>query len=108
MSSAITVTASAAVSFGFNNPGGSYTHGSGTIGLNGAISPAQAVSVQVALSTSNSTAPTSGWQAASVIDSNTLWAIYYTSPATAGAYYVWVQTTAGAATAVSSFTVTVS
>lgn len=108
VSSAITVTASAAVSFGFNNPGGSYTHGSGTIGLNGAISPAQAVSVQVALSTSNSTAPTSGWQAASVIDSNTLWAIYYTSPATAGAYYVWVQTTAGAATAVSSFTVTVS
>ncbi|EKM99079.1 hypothetical protein, partial [Acidocella sp. MX-AZ02] len=108
VSSAIAVTEAAAVSFGFNNPGGSYTHGSGTIGLNGAISPAQAVSVQVALSTSNSTAPTSGWQAASVIDSNTLWAIYYTSPATAGAYYVWVQTTAGAATAVSSFTVTVS
>ncbi len=96
VSSAITVSAAAAVTYGINNPGGTYVHGSGTIGLNGSVSPAQAVNTQVALSTSNSVVPTSGWQAASIIDSNTLWAIYYTTPATAGSYYVWVQTTAGA------------
>jgi hypothetical protein len=107
VSGAITVSASAAVTYGFNNPGGSYAHGTGTIGLNGSISPAQAVATQVALSTSNSVAPTSGWQAASIIDSNALWAAYCTTPATAGDYYVWVQTSAGTDTAVSSFTISV-
>jgi hypothetical protein len=107
VSTAITVSAAATISFGFNNPGGSYPHGTGTIGLNGAVTPAQAASVQVALSTSNTVAPISGWQAASVIYSNTLWAVYYTTPATAGSYYVWVETTAGGALAVSSFTVNV-
>ncbi len=107
VSGAITVSASAAVTYGFNNPGGSYAHGTGTIGLNGSISPALAVATQVALSTSNSVAPTSGWQAASIIDSNALWAAYCTTPATAGDYYVWVQTSAGTDTAVSSFTISV-
>jgi hypothetical protein len=107
VSNAITVSAAATISLGFNNPGGSYPHGTGTIGLNGAVTPAQAASVQVALSTSNSVAPTTGWQAASVIYSNTLWAVYYTTPATAGSYYVWVETTSGTALAVSSFTVSV-
>jgi hypothetical protein len=107
VSAAITVAAAPSITFGFNNPGGTYPHGSGTIGLNGSVTPAQAASVQVVLSTSNTVAPTSGWQAASVIYSNSLWAIYYTTPATAGAYYVWVETTAGGSLAVSSFTVTV-
>jgi hypothetical protein len=107
VSGAITVSAAPSISFGFNNPGGSYAHGTGTIGLNGAVTPAQAASVQVALSTSNTVAPTTGWQAASVIYSNTLWAVYYTTPAAAGSYYVWVETTASAALAVSSFTVSV-
>ncbi|HTQ70995.1 MAG TPA: collagen-like protein, partial [Acidocella sp.] len=71
------------------------------------VTPAQAVGTQVALSTSNSVAPVSGWQAASIIDSNALWAVYYTTPAAAGSYYVWVQTAAGAETAVSSFTISV-
>jgi hypothetical protein len=107
VSGAITVSAAPTISLGFNNPGGSYPHGTGTIGLNGAVTPAQAASVQVALSTSNTVAPTTGWQAASVIYNNTLWAIFYTTPATAGNYYVWVETTAGVAQAVSSFTVSV-
>lgn len=107
VSAAVTVNAAAAVTLGFNNPGGTYPHGSGTIGLNGSISPAQAASVQISLSTSNSTVPTDGWQAASVIDSNTLWAVFYTTPAAAGNYYIWAQTTAGAATAVSDFTISV-
>ncbi len=107
VSAAIIVSASAAVTYGVNNPGGTYTHGSGTIGLNGAVSPAQAIGTQVALSTSNTVVPTSGWQAASVINFNALWAAYLTTPATAGNYYVWVQTTAGADTTVSSFTISV-
>jgi hypothetical protein len=108
VSAAIAVTAVPALAYGFNNPGGSYVHGVSTIPLNGSVTPAQAVATQVALSTSNIAVPSVGWQAASIINSNTLWAIYYNTPAAAGNYYVWVQTTAGAATAVSSFTIAVS
>ena len=107
VSSAVAVNAAAALTYSFNNPGGSYTHGVSTIGLNGPVSPAQVVATQVALSTSSTVVPTSGWQVASIIDSNALWAVYYTTPATVGNYYVWVQTTAGASTAVSSFTISV-
>lgn len=107
VSAAITVAAAAALTYGFNNPGGSYVHGVSTIPLNGSVSPAQAVATQVALSTSSTVVPSTGWQAATIINSNTLWAIYYTTPATAGNYYVWVQTTAGTNAAVSSFTIPV-
>jgi hypothetical protein len=107
VSAAITVTAAPAVTFGINNPGGTFVHGSGTIGLNGAVSPAQAVATQVALSTSNSTPPTSGWEAASLIYGNALWAVYYNTPATPGSYYVWVETASGGSANVSSFTITV-
>jgi len=107
VSAAIAVSAAPALTYGFNNPGGSYVHGVSTIPLNGAITPAQGVATQVALSTSNSVVPSSGWETASVIYSNSLWAIYYTTPAAAGTYYVWVQTTAGANSAVSSFTIPV-
>jgi len=107
VSAAIAVSAASALTYGFNNPGGSYVHGVSTIPLNGAITPAQGVATQVALSTSNSVVPSSGWETASVIYSNSLWAIYYTTPAAAGTYYVWVQTTAGANSAVSSFTIPV-
>lgn len=107
VSAAISVAAGAAVTYGFNNPGASYPHGGGPIGMNGAVTPAQDVATQVALSTSNSVVPTSGWQAASIINSNSLWAVYYTTPAAPGSYYVWVQTAAGTSTAVSSFTITV-
>ncbi|HQT63925.1 MAG TPA: collagen-like protein [Acidocella sp.] len=107
VSSAIIVSAATPVSYTINNPGGSYTHGLGVIALNGGISPTQPVPTQVALSTSNTVAPATGWQAASNIYANTLWAVYYTTPAVAGNYYVWVETTAGAAQTVSSFTIAV-
>ncbi len=107
VSTSITVTAVPSLTYGFNNPGGSYVHGTSTIGLNGAITPAQNVATQVALSTSNTVVPASGWAAASIINSNSLWAVYYNTPATAGNYYVWVQTALGVSTTVSSFTITV-
>jgi hypothetical protein len=107
VSVAVTVAAAATITYGINNPGGTYVHGTSNIPINGAISPAQDVPTQVALSTSNSVVPTAGWQAALVIDSNSLWAIYYNTPASAGNYYVWVETAAGGSPAVSSFTVTV-
>ena len=107
VSAAIAVAAAPAVTYGFNNPGGSYVHGVSTIPLNGAITPAQNIATQVALSTSNTEVPTSGWQAASVIYSNSLWAVYYTVPATAGNYYVWVEAASGENPAVSTFTLPV-
>jgi hypothetical protein len=107
VSSAIVVAAAPAVVYGFNNPGGSYPRGVNTIPLNGSITPAQLISTQVALSTSNTSPPASGWQAASVIYNNTLWAIYYPTPPVAGNYYVWVESTAGGNAVVSSFTVPV-
>lgn len=107
VSPAIVVAAAPALVYGFNNPGGSYVHGVSTIPLNGSITPAQNVPTQVALSTSNTSVPVSGWQAASVIYNNALWAVFYTTPAVAGNYYVWVESTAGGNAAVSSFTVSV-
>jgi hypothetical protein len=107
VSAAIAVAVAAAVTYGINNPGGTYVHGTGTIGLNGAVTPAQAVGTQVALSTSSSVAPISGWETASLVDGNGLWALYYAVPATPGSYYVWVETVAGAGPTVSDFTITV-
>jgi len=109
VSSAITVAAAPALVYGFNNPGGSYVHGdtADTIPLNGSVTPAQNVPTQVALSTSNTVVPSTGWEAALVFDSNALWAVFQTIPAVAGNYYVWVQSTAGTNSAVSSFTLTV-
>jgi hypothetical protein len=108
VSSAITVSAAPALTYGFTNPGGSYVHGVSSIVLNGSITPPQNVPTQIALSTSNSVVPTSGWQGADVIYNNSLWAIYYNTPATAGNYYVWAETTSGGSVAVSSFTIPVS
>ncbi len=108
VSSAITVTTEVPVSFTFNNPGGSYAHGSSaTIPLNGGVAPAQDVATQVALSTSNTRPPSSGWQDAVLLEGNTFWAIYFPVPATAGAYYVWVETSTGASQTASTFTITV-
>jgi len=109
MSSAITVAAQPALTLGINPPtnAGPYVHNVGTIGLNGAITPTQPASVQVVLTTSNTVTPTAGWQPAIDIYSDELWAIYYPMPATAGVYYVWVQTTTGGSTAVSSYSITV-
>jgi hypothetical protein len=107
VSSAILVASGTTLTYGFNNPGGSYVHAVSTIGINGGISPPQNIATQIALSTSNSVVPTSGWQASSIIYNNSIWANYYPTPATPGAYYVWVQTASGTSTAVSTFTITV-
>ncbi len=107
VSPAITIAAAPAIAYGINDPGGTYVHGVSTIPLNGAVTPAQNVATQVALSTSNTVAPTSGWETATIIYSNSLWAVYYTTPATAGDYYVWVETDIGSNAAVSSFTISV-
>jgi hypothetical protein len=107
VSAAITVAAGAGLVFGFNNPGGTYTHGVSTVPLNGSVTPPQSASVQVAFSTSNTVAPSSGWQPANIIYGGALWAIYYPVPASAGNYYIWVETTTGGSQAVSSFTVSV-
>ncbi|MCF3945319.1 collagen-like protein [Acidiphilium sp. AL] len=108
VSPAFSVIAAPSVSYTINQPATtSFAAGSGTVALNGGISPAQATATQVALSTSNTTPPASGWQAASIIDNDALWAVYATIPATAGTYYVWVETGTGAAATVSSFTITV-
>jgi hypothetical protein len=107
VSSAITVSAASSLVFGFNNPGGTFVHNVSTIPLNGEVTPAQNVATQVALSTSNTVVPSSGWEAATLIQSNSLWAIFYTTPPTAGSYFVWVETTSGGSPTVSSFTITV-
>jgi hypothetical protein len=107
VSSAITVAVGASVGYGINNPGGTYVHGVSTIGLNGSVTPAQSVATQVALSTSNTVVPTTGWEAAVVINSNSLWAVYYSTPTTAGTYYVWVETASGGSPTVSTFSITV-
>jgi hypothetical protein len=107
VSTAIVVSASSTVSYGANNPGGTYVHGVSTIALNGAVSPAQAIPTQISLSTSNTVVPSSGWQPALNIYNNALWAIYYPTPSTAGNYYVWVETTSGGSPYVSTFTIPV-
>jgi hypothetical protein len=109
VSTAITVTSNVAVSYTVNQPGSlTYTIGSGPIALNGGVSPAQVIGTQVALSTSGTTPPTTGWSGATIIDNDAVWAVYLPGPTVAGAYYVWVETTTGGAPAVSSFTIAAS
>ncbi len=109
VSAAITVAAAPAVTYSINNPGGSYVHGTGTILLNGYLAPAGlTVTTQVALSTSNTVAPTSGWEPVSnTFSNNTIWGLYATTPATAGNYYIWIETTTGEGLTVSTFTLTI-
>jgi hypothetical protein len=109
VSAAITVSALPATTYTFNTPSnGPFTHGVGTVACNGGISPADGTAVQVAFSTSNITPPTSGWTAATLLQGNTFWAVYGNTPSAAGAYYIWIETAAGADATVSSFTFTVS
>jgi hypothetical protein len=108
VSGAINITAQLAVTYTVNQPSIiSYAHGSGTIAVNGTINPAQNIGTQVAISTSNTAVPISGWQPASIIDNNMLWALYLATPAEPGSYYIWVETTNQTAAAVSSFTLTI-
>ncbi len=109
VSTAIAVSSNVAVSYSVNQPSSlAYKIGSGTIGINGSVSPAQVIGTQAALSTSGTTPPTSGWVPATIINNNTLWAVYLPGPTVPGTYYVWVETSTGQAAAVSSFTITAS
>lgn len=110
VSGAIAVTAVvSAIAYTINQPPStSIALGSGSVALNGGVSPSQTTATQVALSLSNTTPPTEGWQAASIIDNDAVWAVYTTVPAAAGSYYVWVETATGEAPTVSTFVLTVS
>lgn len=73
-------------------PSGSYVHGSGAIGVNAHIAPATAP-VQFGFSSSAITPPTN-WTVASYVNTD-LWGAYVPTPASAGAFYVWVEGTDG-------------
>jgi hypothetical protein len=69
-------------------PTGSYTHGSGSIGVNAHITPASAP-VQFGFSASLTVPPVT-WTAAILVNTD-LWAAYVNTPTTAGTWYAWVE-----------------
>jgi hypothetical protein len=97
---AVTLSVSASVSFITWNllPNGTYTHGSGAIGINAEVSPA-ASPVRFGFSLS-ATTPPSSWTAAALVNSN-LWGAYVPTPATAGTWYTWAEGLDGSAPTVS-------
>jgi hypothetical protein len=98
---AVTLTTSASVnSITWNLlPSGTYTHGSGTIGVNAQVSPADSP-IQFGFSLSG-VVPPSSWTAGVHVNSN-LWGSYVPTPATAGTWYVWAEGLDGSAPTVSS------
>jgi hypothetical protein len=86
-------------------PAGSYSHGSGAIGVNVHVTPATAA-VQFGFSNSATTAP-SGWTAGSVVNTN-LWGAYVPTPSAVGQWYAWASGADGSAPTVytTAFTVT--
>jgi predicted phage tail protein len=82
-------------------PSGTYTHGSGAIGVNANVSPATAA-VQFGFSQSATVPPTS-WTSAAPINSS-LWGAYVPTPTTAGTWYSWAEGTDGSSPTVSSTT----
>ena len=86
-------------------PSGSYTHGSGSIGMNVHVNPASAA-VQFGFSTSSTTPPTT-WTGALQVNTD-LWGAYVSVPSTPGQYYAWAEGTDGSCQTVFStpFTVT--
>ena len=73
-------------------PSGSYTHGSGSIGVNVQVAPATSP-VQFGFSTSPNLLPTT-WTAAINVNTN-LWGQYVPTPPTPGSWYVWAEGTDG-------------
>jgi Fibronectin type III domain len=98
---AVTLTASASVtSITWNLlPSGAYTHGSGTIGINAQVSPADSP-IQFGFSLS-AVIPPSSWIAGVHVNSN-LWGNYVPTPASAGTWYVWAEGLDGSAPTISS------
>jgi hypothetical protein len=98
---AVTLVPSASVtSISWNLvPNGTYTHGSGEIGVNAQVSPADSA-IQFGFSLS-ATVPPSSWTAATHVNSN-LWGAYVVTPAAAGTWYAWAEGLDGSAPVVSS------
>lgn len=86
-------------------PAGSYTHGSGSIGVNAQITPSNAP-VQFGFSTSPTTPP-ADWTPATYVNTD-LWGAYVNTPATPGTWYAWIEGTNGSLPTVypTPFTVT--
>ena len=98
---AVTQAASGSVSsITFNLlPSGTYTHGSGSIGVNAQVSPA-ASAIQFGFSLSATTPPAS-WTTAILVNTN-LWGAYVNTPAAAGTWYTWAEGLDGSASTVSA------
>ncbi|MDR3532808.1 MAG: fibronectin type III domain-containing protein [Rhodopila sp.] len=79
-------------------PTGTYTHASGSIGVNAHVSPGNAP-IQFGFSLSASTPPSS-WTAAILVNTD-LWGSYVPTPATAGSWYAWAEGLDGSAQTVS-------
>ncbi len=75
-------------------PSGSYTHGSGVIGVNAHVTPSTAA-VHFGFSASGSTQP-SAWTAATYVNTD-LWGAYVPVPTTTGTWYAWASGTDGSA-----------
>jgi len=86
-------------------PSGSYTHGTGAIGVNAQISPSTAP-VQFGFSTSLAVPPTT-WTAGTFVNTN-LWGAYVNTPSVGGTYYAWAEGTDGSSPTVypTAFSVT--
>jgi hypothetical protein len=86
-------------------PTGSFSHGTGYIGVNAQVNPATAA-IQFGFSTSAVSPPTA-WTAAALVNSN-LWGQYVATPASAGSWYAWAEGTDGSCPTVyaTPFTVT--
>jgi hypothetical protein len=80
-------------------PSGTYTHGSGAIGVNAHVSPASSA-VQFGFSLS-ATTPPSNWTVALAVNTD-LWGAYVTTPSTPGTWYAWAVGLDGSAPTVSS------
>jgi hypothetical protein len=78
-------------------PSGSYTHGSGSIGVNAQVTPSNAP-VQFGFATSQATPP-SDWTLGAYVNTD-LWGAYVDTPATPGTWYAWVEGTNGSLTTV--------
>jgi len=78
-------------------PSGTFTHGSGAIGVNAHVTPATAV-VQFGFSQSLTMPPTT-WTVGANVNSN-LWGAYVSTPPVTGSWYGWVEGTDGSSATV--------
>jgi hypothetical protein len=75
-------------------PSGTYTAGSGSIGVNAHVNPATSP-IQFGFSTSL-TVPPAVWTTATFVNTD-LWGAYVNTPTTAGTWYAWAEGTDGSA-----------